>query len=124
MVTAGHPATIVVHVTKVLPLMECRLTILNSLGQPVTTLDSEVSAPFDIRGEEIGPRIECDIGAVPLVPGRYRIDVLLKGRNLIQDGLQAAAFFDVEPGVMEGRPTPDMGSDGDVVLPHTWRLPA
>ena len=52
------------------------------------------------------------IDSLPLVPGRYRIDVLLKGRQEIQDGLQAAAFFDVEPGVIEraadaggGRPT-------------------
>lgn len=123
-VVAGRPATIVVHVTKVVPMMECRLTILNSLGQPVTTFDSEVSARVDTRSDELGPRIDCEIAAVPLLPGHYRIDVLLKGRNQIQDGLQAAAFFDVQPGVLEGRPTPAMGSDGDVVLPHAWRLPA
>ena len=70
------------------------------------------------------PRFECELAAMPLIPGRYRIDVLLRGRNEIQDGLQAAAFFDVEPGVMDGRPTPALGSDGDVVLPHVWRLPA
>jgi lipopolysaccharide transport system ATP-binding protein len=123
-VIAGHPATIVVHVTEVIPLMQCCLTILNGLGQPVTTFDSELSAQVDTRSGELGPRVECEIAAVPLLPGRYRIDVLLKGRNQIQDGLHAAAFFDVEPGVLDGRPTPAMGSDGDVVLPHTWRLPA
>jgi lipopolysaccharide transport system ATP-binding protein len=123
-VVGGRPVAVVVHVTEVLPMMECRLTIVNSLGQPVTTLDSEVSAPTDIRDGELGPRIECDIAALPLMPGRYRIDVLLKARRQIQDGLQAAAFFDVEPGVTADRPTPPAGSDGDVVLPHTWRLPS
>jgi lipopolysaccharide transport system ATP-binding protein len=122
-VVSGHRATIVVHVTDVIPMMQCRLTILNSLGQPVTTFDSEVSAPRDARSGELGRQIECEIGSLPLVPGRYRIDVLLKGRNQIQDGLHAAAFFDVEPGVHDGRPTPATGGDGDVVLSHAWRLP-
>jgi len=122
-VVAGRSATIVVEVTEALPMMECRLAIHNSLGHPVATLDSEVSAPGDVRDPELGPRIECEVDALPLLPGRYRIDVLLKGKRQIQDGLQAAAFFDVEPGVLAARPTPISGADGDVVLPHRWRLP-
>jgi lipopolysaccharide transport system ATP-binding protein len=123
-IVGGRPAKIVVHVTEVLPEMECRLTIVNNLGQPVTTLDSEVSAPMDVRDGDLGPRIECEVAALPLMPGRYRIDVLLKGRRQIQDGLQAAAFFDVEPGIVGDRPMRPTGIDGDVVLPHAWRLPA
>ncbi|HEY4780003.1 MAG TPA: ABC transporter ATP-binding protein [Solirubrobacterales bacterium] len=123
-VVGGRAARIVVEVTEVLPTMECQLTILNSLGQPVTTLDSELSSPADIRDGDSGPRIECRIETLPLIPGRYRIDVLLRGRQEIQDGLQAAAYFDVEPGVIDGRPMPAIGVDGDVVLPHTWQLPA
>ncbi len=122
-VVSGHRALIVVHVTKVIPMMQCRLTILNSLGQPVTTFDSEVSAPRDARTAQLGPQIACEIDSVLLLPGRYRIDVLLKGRNQIQDGLHAATFFDVEPGVHGGRPTPATAGDGDVVLTHAWRLP-
>ena len=123
-VVAGRPVTISVYVTNVLPMMECRLTIANSLGQPVTTFDSEISAPADSRDLSLGPRIECEIAALGLLPGRYRIDVLLKGQRQIQDGLQAAAFFDVEPGVIDGRPMPQAGADGDVALAHVWRLPA
>jgi lipopolysaccharide transport system ATP-binding protein len=122
-IVGGHAVRITVEVNNVVPEMECSLTIANSLGQPVTTLDSEVSAPADERGGEIGARIECDVDSLPLLPGRYRVDVLLKGRRQIQDGLQAAAFFDVEPGVLDGRPMPAAGADGDVVLPHVWRLP-
>jgi lipopolysaccharide transport system ATP-binding protein len=123
-VVGGRPATIVAELTEVLPMTECRFTIVNGLGQAIATLDSEVSAPVDIRDDELGPRIECRIDAVPLLPGRYRIDVLLKGRRQIQDGLQAGAFFDVEPGVLADRPMPIAGADGDVVIPHTWHLPA
>jgi lipopolysaccharide transport system ATP-binding protein len=123
-VVGGRGAKIVVEVTEVLPMMECSLTILNSLGHPITTLDSELSSPADVRDGESGPRIECKVDSLPLIPGRYRIDVLLRGRQEIQDGLQAAAYFDVEPGVIDGRPMPSIGADGDVVLPHTWQLPA
>jgi lipopolysaccharide transport system ATP-binding protein len=122
-VVAGRTARIVIEVTEVLPMMECRLTILNTLGHPVATLDSEVNAPVDVRDPALGPRIECEIESLPLLPGRYRIDALLKGKRQIQDGLQAVCFFDVEPGVVADRSTPISGADGDVVLPHRWRLP-
>jgi len=122
-VVAGRPARIVIDVTEHLPKMECQLTIVNSLGQPVSTLDSEMSAPVDVRGPEPGTRLECEIETLPLLPGRYRIDVIVKGKRHIQDGLQAAAFFDVEPGVVGGRPIA-VEADGDVSLPHSWRLPA
>jgi lipopolysaccharide transport system ATP-binding protein len=123
-VVAGRPAVIAVEVTEALPMTECRLTIHNSLGHPVATLDSEVSAPIDVRDSELGSRIECEVETMPLLPGRYRIDVVLKGKRQIQDGLQAACFFDVEPGVVADRPTPISGADGDVVLSHSWRLPS
>ena len=123
-VVGGRPARVTVHVTEVVPRMECQLTILDNLGQPITTLNSEVVSPEDTRDESIGTRLTCEIESLPLLPGRYRIDVLLKGRGRIQDGLQAAAFFDVEPGVVDGRPTPAGGADGNIVLPYRWQLPS
>jgi lipopolysaccharide transport system ATP-binding protein len=122
-VVGGRKAKIVIEFTEVLPMMGAELTIVNSLGHPVTTLDSELSSVSDVRDPEAGPRIECEIDALPLIPGRYRIDVVLRGRQEIQDDLQAAAYFDVEPGVLDGRPMPPMGADGDIVLAHSWRLP-
>ncbi|HEV2790570.1 MAG TPA: ABC transporter ATP-binding protein [Solirubrobacterales bacterium] len=122
-VVGGRPAKLVVEVTELLPGLECRVTIANSFGQPISVLDSEISAPADARDPELGPRIECEIPIVPLLPGRYRLDVGLKANSVIQDGLQAAAFFDVEPGVMEGRQMAGEGSEGSVAFPHCWRLP-
>ena len=123
-VVGGQPASVLVEVTRVLPMMECRLTIVNNLGQPIATLDSEISAPNDVRDPGLGPHIECDIASLPLLPGRYRIDIVLKARRQVQDGLQAAAYFDVEPGVLLGRPMPATGVDGDFMLQHQWRLPS
>jgi lipopolysaccharide transport system ATP-binding protein len=122
-VVGGRPAKLVIEVTELLPALECRVTIANSLGQSIAVLDSEVSAPADARDPELGPRIECEIPTVPLLPGRYRLDVGLKANSVVQDGLQAAAFFDVEPGVMEGRPMTSEGAEGNVAVPHSWRLP-
>ena len=122
-VVGGRSATIIVGITKVIPELECRVTIVNSLGQPIATLDSEVRAQEDERDLELGTTIECEVDALPLLPGRYRLDVLLTGRRHIQDGLQAAGFFDVEPGIMGDRPMPMAGADGDIALNHRWRLP-
>ncbi|MGN6274820.1 MAG: ABC transporter ATP-binding protein [Solirubrobacterales bacterium] len=122
-VVAGEPATIAIELTEQLASMECRVTIVDGLGQPVTGFDSEISAATDVRDPELGARIECAVESLPLLPGRYRIDLLLKAGRHIQDGLQAAGYFEVQPGVIDGRPTPAAGSDGDIVLPHVWRLP-
>jgi len=122
-VVGGRPARLVVEVTELLPGLECRVVIANSFGQPVAVLDSEVSAPADSRDPELGPRLECEIPVVPLLPGRYRLDVGLKANSVIQDGLQAAAFFDVEPGVLEGRPMAGEDAEGSFAFPHSWRLP-
>jgi lipopolysaccharide transport system ATP-binding protein len=122
-VVGGRKAKIAIDITEVLPMMDVQLTIVNSLGHPVTTLDSELSSTTDVRDSALGSRIECEVDSLPLIPGRYRIDIVLRGRQEVQDNLQAAAYFDVEPGVLDGRPMPPMGADGDVVLAHSWRLP-
>ena len=106
-------------------MMECRLTIVNSLGQPVTTLDSEVVGAERrprrrTRAADRMPDRHPAAAARPL-PDRRRC---VKGKRQIQDGLQAAAFFDVEPGVIGDRPMPAAGADGDVALAHAWRLPS
>jgi lipopolysaccharide transport system ATP-binding protein len=118
----GRPATIAVELTEALAQTECRIVISNSLGQPITALDSENSAPADTREPGPATPILCEIDSLPLLPGRYRLDVLVKGQRQIQDGLIGAAFFDVEPGVLAGRPMPATGSDGSVALAHRWRI--
>jgi lipopolysaccharide transport system ATP-binding protein len=120
----GAPARIEVALTELLPMLECRITIVNNVGQPVATLDSEFTSPADERVASGEPQIECDLGSLPLLPGRYRLDIVVKGRRQIQDGLHAAAFFDVEPGIVGDRPMPTSGLEGDIALDYRWRLPS
>lgn len=122
-VVGGHPATIAVELTETLPRLECRVIVVNSLGQPVTRLDSRPAAPADVRSAELGTTIECEIPALPLLPGRYRLDVRVGAREVVQDGLLGAASFDVEAGVLDGRPIQAKSADGDVLLSHVWHLP-
>jgi lipopolysaccharide transport system ATP-binding protein len=122
-VVGGRPAKITVEVTEVLPKTECRAIVVNSLGQPVTRLDSLQPSENDVRSPELGHTIECEIASLPLLPGRYRLDVRVRAREVVQDGLLGAAYFNVEPGVVAGRAMPSQASDGDVLLEHVWRLP-
>jgi lipopolysaccharide transport system ATP-binding protein len=127
MVVGGRPARIVVHLTGLLPKIRCILTIANSLGSSVATFDSQMSSRADSQDPELGPRVECVIPALPLLPGRYQVNAWVVANLHIQDGLRAATFFDVEPGVIDERPMPAAGGDvfeGDVFMAHTWRLPA
>ena len=76
---------------------------LRRIGPPVATLDSAASAPRDSadgRPEEI----VCEVDELPLLPGRYRVDVSLRADGHLQDELQAAAWFNVEDGLLQGRP--------------------
>ena len=122
-IVGGRPATITIEVTEPLPEMECLVVVANSLGQPVTRLDSRQPSESDVRSPERPTTIECEIPSLPLLPGRYRLDVRLHARESLQDGLIGAAYFDVEPGVVGDRPMHTRGSEGDVQLAYTWRLP-
>src|SRR5918999_5248840 len=52
-VVGGGATTIAVEVTDTLPEMECKLIIANSLGQPITRLDSWIPAETDVRDPEL-----------------------------------------------------------------------
>jgi lipopolysaccharide transport system ATP-binding protein len=95
---------------------------VNLLGHPVATFSSDDLGPADSDSREAGT-FTCDVAALPLVPGRYRIDVEVHGRAYLQDAIEGAAFFDVEQGVLAGRPVSGDGR-GDVVIDHRWTTPS
>jgi lipopolysaccharide transport system ATP-binding protein len=102
--------------------VSCRFTVVNLLGHPVATFSSDDLGPADSDSQEAGT-FTCDVAALPLVPGRYRIDVEVHGRAYLQDAIEGAAFFDVEQGVLAGRPVSGDGR-GDVVIDHRWTTPS
>jgi lipopolysaccharide transport system ATP-binding protein len=119
----GAPARFVFHLTRSHPRLACSFTVLNHLGQPIATLGSTAAAPDDATGDG-GPAVAvCEIDELPLVPGRYRVDVQVRDHAHLQDSLEAAAMFDVEQGVMAGRPVAREDGAGDVAIAHRWTLP-
>ena len=122
----GRPVRFTVTVTGLQPGSTCRLTILNHLGQPVSRLESGNVGPLDDTVRAAAPdrpaQFVCDVGALPLLPGRYRIDVQLRGTHQVEDEIDSASMFDVEPGLLSGRPVAVNGV-GDVALDHRWSVP-
>jgi lipopolysaccharide transport system ATP-binding protein len=103
--------------------LSCRFTVVNLLGHPIVTFASDDLGPGDTEATQAAREFTCEVPALPLVPGRYRVDVEVHGRAYLQDAIEGAAFFDVEEGVLAGRPiTGDRR--GDVVVDHHWTTPS
>jgi lipopolysaccharide transport system ATP-binding protein len=103
--------------------LSCRFTVVNQLGHPVATFASDDVGPADTEAATMDGEFTCDVPALPLVPGRYRVDVEVHGRAYLQDAIEGAAFFDVEQGVLAGRPVAGERR-GDVVVDHRWTTPS
>jgi lipopolysaccharide transport system ATP-binding protein len=119
----GRPARFAIHVTGLAADLACSITILNHAGQPLVTLDSTVAGTGDGEVADAATCFECFVDELLLVPGRYRADLMLWGKQHVQDHVEAAAFFEVEPGLVRGRPASEYGS-GDIVMPSRWCRPA
>lgn len=121
--STGAPARLEIQLTGLLPGTTVEVTLLNQLGLPVLRFASAVSSSEDtICGSE--PAFTCDVDALPLVPGRYRLDLLVRGGGHLQDELPAALFIDVAEGSMGGRPVSSaIAGAGDVVVRHRWSMP-
>ena len=102
----------------------CCFTIHDSLGNPVAEFRSAVGAPGDRDDGALPDRFVCAIDELPLVAGRYRVDVEIRSGNRLQDAVEAAAMFDVEEGLLAGRPIDRSWSKGTVAVRHHWTTPA
>jgi lipopolysaccharide transport system ATP-binding protein len=120
--STGRPARFVFSLTDSHPRLTCAFSIYNNLGHPVMTFDSGATSLEDRAGGNANQYV-CEVAALPLVPGRYRVDLRLRDDVHLQDSLEAAAFFDVEPGALAGRPVSLVERRGDVVAEHRWLLP-
>ena len=121
---SGAAARFAFHTTGSRPSMSCRFRILNQLGHPIAECSSVVSSAEDAVDHELGNCLVCEIDELPLVPGRYRVDVELRAAGLEQDAIEMAAVFDVEQGMLDGRPVSAHREAGDVAIRHRWILPA
>jgi lipopolysaccharide transport system ATP-binding protein len=119
----GAPARFVFHLTAKLTGLGCSFTIYDQRGVAVTYFDSAVHGQEDsVDRSDLG-RFICETDELLLLPGRYRINAAVTKACELQDHVEAAAFFDVEPGTIRGRQSRKYRGYGNVVLPHRWITP-
>ncbi len=118
----GSPAQFIFRLNNAEIGSYCRFTIYDSYHRQVAHFNSSVHAPGDRMDPTLGPAFECEIPELALSPGRYWINVAIHDRSdEMQDHVESAALFDVEPGSIGGRLiSPDKGY-GIVCLPHHWK---
>jgi lipopolysaccharide transport system ATP-binding protein len=119
----GHPARFIFQLNSVQSGLSCSFTIYDQFGQPVTYFDSTLHSRDDRADSQEGAKFRCEIDELPLMPGRYRINAAIMCGGELQDHLEGAAFFEVEPGNFKGRPAPKQTGYGHVFVPHQWTTP-
>jgi lipopolysaccharide transport system ATP-binding protein len=120
----GSPVSFVFDVDRYLPSTSCNFVVYDHLGHPVAEFRSSIGSPEDVENQSGSTRYVCTIDQLPLVPGRYRIDVEVWATGKLQDGIESAAVFDVEQGVLEGRPVSADDHRGNIAVSHRWTRPA
>jgi lipopolysaccharide transport system ATP-binding protein len=114
--TSGKPLAIRFRVEGDEPV-ECSFTIYDVFGDAVTSFDSTDHSDYDLNGDEFS----CLCAPLLLRPGRYRINAALTSRDgHMEDHLEGAVMFEVQPGVLDGRLVGAHPGFGSVTLPHRW----
>jgi lipopolysaccharide transport system ATP-binding protein len=122
-VATGGSVSFEFEVDRFLQSTSCRFVLYDHLGYPVAEFRSSVGGPADVKDASAPTRFACAVDELPLVPGRYRIDVELWAQGHLQDGIESAAVFDVEQGVLAGRPVAVDGGLGSTAIEHRWTRP-
>jgi lipopolysaccharide transport system ATP-binding protein len=119
----GGPAEFVFELDGSSASASCGFTIFDHLGHPVAEFTSSIGAPNDVDDPGALAHFACAIDELTLVPGRYRVDVEIWAQGRLQDGIESAAVFDVEQGVLAGRPVSADDQHGNVAVKHRWTRP-
>jgi lipopolysaccharide transport system ATP-binding protein len=116
----GSTARFEFGVSQLLPSTTLNFGIYSELGEPLMHFTTSALSPSD--GITKKPYFECSIDELPLVPGRYQLNVEIRSSGVVQDHVEAAVVFDVEQGLVRGRSLPLCGGSR-VFVPHSWVVP-
>lgn len=118
----GGPAHFRFRVDRPLANLACNFFIYDHVGQAITSFKSRIPGPADTVNPDARTEFVCDVDQLLLLPGRYRMDVVVLGENRMQDHVQAATVIDVGEGAIDGRPMP-ADKRFRIVMPHRWTVP-
>jgi lipopolysaccharide transport system ATP-binding protein len=120
----GRPARFVFHLTDTASNLDCSFTIYDQLGHGVAHMATAARSEADQKDGAARDRFICELDELPLLPGRYRINVAISRSGELQDHLEGAAVFTVQPGAFGGRAIRGLSSGyGSALLHHRWILP-
>jgi lipopolysaccharide transport system ATP-binding protein len=123
----GGPAHFEFQIDDIPPGMKLEyvdFAIYDLQGRAIAYFNSADQGARDSYDAAVGTKVICKIDELFLLPGRYRINVGIKGNGDLQDHVEGAAFFNVEEGDIRGRPVVARSQRlGNVILPHYWTLP-
>jgi lipopolysaccharide transport system ATP-binding protein len=120
----GRPASFEFTVSRLQPMLECAFTIYDDMGYAISKLNSvTVGLEDQVSIGNRGRRFICRMDELLLLPGTYRINVAISSDRNLQDHVEGAAVFNVEPGHFRGKVVSEKRSSAKIVLPHHWIIP-
>lgn len=123
LVRTGDPVKLIFDLNGKLANLSCGFTIVDEIGQPIVMFKSDQPGEEDRSVSSDGVRFICEFDELMLLPGRYRVDVFIRGGGERQDIIEAAAYFDVETGQLRGRPMVRDNQRISTTFPHRWINP-
>ena len=119
--TLGEPMTITLnyHTAVDRGNITASIGVYDANGGVALGLGSDVTGDGITTSRPHGA-IVCQIPRLPLVPGRYTINVYVEVNGDIADWVQSAARFDVELGDFFGTGRSPHANFGSVLTDHTW----
>ena len=118
----GKPLEIEIETDRLTPDLTCTLAIYDYLHRAVCRFSSRVLCDADDTAP--GRRFRVVVQDLALLPGEYTVNVALHAGAEMEDHLEAATGFEVQPGVMAGRPLPEIGGEAWIAPAHAWTVPA
>ncbi len=101
--------------------LDCSFTIYDALGDAVGSFDTANRSAVDLLPRGPRGRFHCEIPALILRPGRYRINAALaSSHGELEDHIEGAYMFDILPGLIDGREAIAAAGYGRVEFPHRW----
>ena len=122
--TTGSSVEFSFEITRLLPRSSCVFTIYDRFGVAISSFNSQQRSDRDAIDTSLGTKFICRLEQLPLMPGRYSLNVLIKADGVVQDRLEAAAMFRVEPGTVGGRSVVLKNNRSKICIPHVWQIPA
>jgi lipopolysaccharide transport system ATP-binding protein len=118
----GASARFVFRFDKVVPDLRCGFTIYDQRGTAVANFNSASRSPDDDFDAALSQEIVCEFEELPLLPGKYRLNVAAAIGSELQDHVEGAATFSVASGPMRGRAVSAANGYGSVSFPHRWKF--